>query len=73
MSLWFLAVEEEIKAVVEIKDTKVSELVSALSGFIAGEVRAKSLDIGTDVKVEGDLVKDWDVEDIKMRIGITRG
>jgi len=68
-----LAVEEEIKAVVEIKDTKVRELVSALSGFIAGEVRAELLDIGTDVKVEGDLVKDWDVEDIKMRIGITRG
>ncbi|MCX9010566.1 MAG: isoleucine--tRNA ligase [Candidatus Methanoperedens sp.] len=68
-----LAVEEEIKAVVEIKDAKVSELVSAFADFIAGEVRAKSLDIGTDVKVEGDLVKDWDVEDIRMRMGITRG
>ena len=67
-----LAVEEEIKASVEIKDAKVAELVSELKDFIAGEVRAKSLSIGTDVKVEGDLVKDWNVEDIEMKMGIAR-
>ncbi|SNQ59840.1 isoleucine--tRNA ligase [Candidatus Methanoperedens nitratireducens] len=67
-----LAVEEGIEASVEIKDTRVAELVSETKDFIAGEVRAKSLSIGTDVKVEGDLVKDWDVEDIKMKMGIAR-
>jgi isoleucyl-tRNA synthetase len=67
-----LAVEEEIKAVVEIRDASVVELVLELKDFIAGEVRAKSLDIGSDVKVKGDLVKDWDVEGVKMRMGIAR-
>ncbi|MDP2845463.1 MAG: DUF5915 domain-containing protein, partial [Candidatus Methanoperedens sp.] len=65
-----LAVEEEIKAVVEIRDANVVELVLELKDFIAGEVRAKSLVIGSDVEVEGALVKDWDVEGVKMRMGV---
>ncbi len=67
-----LAVEEEIKVVVEIKDVRVAELVSGLKDFIAGEVRAKSLVIGSDVDVRGDLVKDWDVEDVRMKMGIAK-
>ena len=67
-----LAVEEEIDAMVDIRDAQIAELVSELRDFIAGEVRAKSLAIGTDVKIEGDLMKDWDVEGIKMRMGIAR-
>jgi isoleucyl-tRNA synthetase len=67
-----LAVEEEIKAVVEIRDANVVELVLELKDFIAGEVRAKSLNIGSDVEVGGALVKDWDVEGVNMRIGVAR-
>ncbi|KAB2947825.1 MAG: isoleucyl-tRNA synthetase [Candidatus Methanoperedens nitroreducens] len=67
-----LAVEEEIRANVEIKDERVAVLVLEMKNFIAGEVRAKSLSIGPEVEVEGELVKDWDVEDVKMRIGIGR-
>ncbi|MDO9097786.1 MAG: DUF5915 domain-containing protein, partial [Candidatus Methanoperedens sp.] len=67
-----LAVEEEINAVVEITDANVVELVLELKDFIAGEVRAKSLVIGSDVEVEGALVKDWDVEGVKMRMGVGR-
>lgn len=67
-----LAVEEEIKALVEIKDKSVVELVLELKDFIAGEVRARSLTIGSDVKAKGDLVKEWEVEDVKMVIGISR-
>ncbi len=66
-----LAVEEEINVVAEIKDARVSKLVLELKDFIAGEVRAKSLSIG-EVEVTGDLVKDWDVEDVKIRIGVAR-
>jgi isoleucyl-tRNA synthetase len=65
-----LVVVEEINAHVEIKDSKVSELVNESSSIIAGEVRAKSLTIGTNVEVKGALVKDWDVEDVKMKMGI---
>ncbi|NJD52148.1 MAG: isoleucine--tRNA ligase [Candidatus Methanoperedens sp.] len=67
-----LAVEEEIRAAVEIKDERVAILVLEMKDFIAGEVRAKSLAIGPEVDVEGELVKDWDVEDVKMRVGIGR-
>jgi len=67
-----LAVEEEIKATVEIKDDRVAVLVLEKKDFIAGEVRAKSLMIGPEVEVDGELVKDWDVEDVKMRMGIGR-
>ncbi|MCE8428994.1 MAG: isoleucine--tRNA ligase [Candidatus Methanoperedens sp.] len=67
-----LAVEQEINVTVEIKDKRVLELVIDLKDFIAGEVRAKSIDIGSDAGIQGDLVKDWDVEDVKMRMGIGR-
>ncbi|MCZ7362827.1 MAG: class I tRNA ligase family protein, partial [Candidatus Methanoperedens sp.] len=66
-----LAVEEEIKALVEIKDARVLGLVSELKEFISGEVRAKSLILGQDVDVKGELVKDWDVEDVKMKMAIS--
>ncbi len=67
-----LAVEEEIKALVEIKDASVVERVLELKDFIAGEVRAKSLAISSDVEVTGDLMKEWDVEGVRMRMGIAR-
>jgi len=57
---------------VEITDKRVAVLVLEMKNFIAGEVRAKSLAIGPEVEVEGELVKDWDVEDVKMRMGIGR-
>jgi isoleucyl-tRNA synthetase len=67
-----LAVEEEINAVVEIRDERVLELVSESKDFISGEVRAKSMALGSGIEVEGDLVKDWDVEDVRMKMGICR-
>ena len=67
-----LAVEEEINAVVEIRDERVGALILDLKDFISGEVRASSLSIGNEIEAEGELVKDWDVEDVKMRIGIGR-
>jgi len=67
-----LAVEEEIRVTVEIKDDRVAVLVLEMKDFIAGEVRAKKLMIGPEVEVEGELVKDWDVEDVRMRIGIMK-
>ena len=67
-----LLVEEEMNAVVEIRDERVLELVSGSKDFISGEVRAKSMVLGSGIEVEGDLVKDWDVEDVKMKMGIVR-
>jgi hypothetical protein len=28
--------------------------------------------LGSGIEVEGDLVKDWDVEDVRMKMGICR-
>jgi len=67
-----LLVEEEINAVVDIRDERVLELVSGSKDFISGEVRAKSMVLGSGIEVEGDLVKEWDVEDVKMKMGIVR-
>ncbi|VVB84276.1 Isoleucine--tRNA ligase [uncultured archaeon] len=67
-----LAVEEEIDALVEIRDAKVLELVLRLKDFIAGEIRAKSLVMDRDIEVKGGLVKDWDVEDVKMKMAVSR-
>ncbi|MBE0521629.1 MAG: isoleucine--tRNA ligase [Candidatus Methanoperedenaceae archaeon] len=67
-----LDVEEEINAVVRISDDRVAGLVSERQEFIAGEVRAKSLTIGSGVDVQGGLVKDWDVEGIRMKIAVSR-
>ena len=67
-----LAVEEEIRASVEIREDRIAILVLKMKDFIAGEVRAKSLTIGPEVEVDGDLVKDWDVEDVRMKMGIAR-
>jgi isoleucyl-tRNA synthetase len=67
-----LAVEEEINAIVEIKDERVAALILDLKDFISGEVRASLFSIGPEVEAAGELVKDWDVEDVKMRMGIGR-
>jgi isoleucyl-tRNA synthetase len=50
----------------------VVDLVLDLEQLIASEVRANVQIIGFDVEVNGDLVKDWDVEGIAMHIGIAR-
>ncbi|MDP3106063.1 MAG: class I tRNA ligase family protein, partial [Candidatus Methanoperedens sp.] len=67
-----LLVEEEINAIVEIRDERVLELVSDSKDFISGEVRARSLVLGSGIEVEGSLVKDWDVEDVKMKMAVSR-
>ncbi len=67
-----LAVEENIKVIICIDDERVVDLVLDLEQLIASEVRANVQIIGFDVEVNGDLVKDWDVEGIAMHIGIAR-
>jgi isoleucyl-tRNA synthetase len=66
-----LAVDENIKVIIEIEDERVVDLVLDHENFISREVRAKVQIIGLDVDAEGDLVKDWDVEGISMHIGIS--
>ncbi|HIE32255.1 MAG TPA: isoleucine--tRNA ligase [Methanosarcinales archaeon] len=64
-----LEVNDCIGVAVELTDARVADLLRGMEGFIAEEVRAKEISIG-DTRAGGDLVKDWDVEGVKMRIGV---
>ena len=68
-----LRVEEEIEASVRLDDEEVAGLLERMKDYIAGEVRARRLQVGSLVKVEGSLVKDWSIEDLEMTIGVLRG
>jgi isoleucyl-tRNA synthetase len=67
-----LNVEDEIRAVVNINDERITDLVLEWEEFIAHEVRTKILVIGMDVEVKGALVKEWNVEGIQMTMGISK-
>ncbi len=40
--------------------------------IITGEVRVGSLAIALEIKADGELVKDWDVEGIMMKMTVSR-
>jgi isoleucyl-tRNA synthetase len=65
-----LEVNDWIKVTLGISDTRVSDFLNSMAGFVAGEVRARMMTIG-DMAASGDLVKDWDVEGVEMRIGVS--
>ena len=66
-----LDVEASIKAVVRIDDERICDLVLDWEAHIAGEVRSKLLIIGIDIEPDGDLVKEWDVEGISMKMSVS--
>ncbi len=67
-----LIVDENILVDVRIEDPRVLELVETLKALIAEEVRARVFKLGSKIKVSGSLVKDWDVEGISMKMGISK-
>jgi isoleucyl-tRNA synthetase len=67
-----LIVDENIRASVRIENKEVLKLIETLKSLIAEEVRADTLELGTDIDVCGALVKDWDVEGVAMKIGISK-
>ncbi len=67
-----LAVEAEIDVFVQVGDGQLVDLIDTWRDFISEEIRAKKLELGTDVQVKGDLVREWMIESVEMRFGITR-
>jgi isoleucyl-tRNA synthetase len=67
-----LVVDENIRASVRIEDERVLKLVETLKNLIAEEVRADVLDLGSDIDASGVLIKDWDVEGVAMKMGISK-
>ena len=67
-----LRVEDQIRAVVNVDSSKILDLILGQKGYIANEVRASELEMGQNLDVLGELVKDWEVEEMKLRVGISR-
>ncbi|WP_319507420.1 isoleucine--tRNA ligase [uncultured Methanolobus sp.] len=67
-----LAVDDNIKSHIQINDERVLDLVLDREQFIARETRSNVQVIGLDVDTSGSLEKDWDVEGISMKIGISK-
>jgi isoleucyl-tRNA synthetase len=64
-----LEVNDWIRVAVELSDERIAGLLQGMENFIAEEVRAKEISI-SDAAAAGDLVKDWTVESVEMRIGV---
>ena len=67
-----LNVEDFISAFVSVNDARITGLMGSQIAFISSEVRAESLDIGHDEDVAGDFIKDWVVEGVEMKLGISK-
>ncbi|MGA9098449.1 MAG: isoleucine--tRNA ligase [Methanotrichaceae archaeon] len=67
-----LRVEDQIRAAVDIEDKSVLDLVMKQKNYIAGEVRASQMEIGSGLDVTGKLSKDWDIENLRIVIGIDK-
>ncbi|MDY6964363.1 MAG: isoleucine--tRNA ligase [Halobacteriota archaeon] len=67
-----LNVEDYISASVSVKDERIARLMGDWEPFISEEIRAKDLKIGNDVTVQSEYVKDWVVEGVEMKLGISR-
>ncbi len=67
-----LIVDDNIIALVQIDDDRVLDLVDTLGELLAEEVRASILELSNEDEITGDLVKDWEVEGIAMKIGIAK-
>jgi len=67
-----LRVEDQIRAVVDIESKPILDLAMLRKDHIASEVRAAQFELGLGLDVRGKLVKDWEIEDVCVRIGIER-
>lgn len=65
-----LEVDEMILTSLRIEDEKVERLVKRHGEFIKNETRSKELRFGD---ASGELVIEWDVEGMKITIGISKG
>jgi isoleucyl-tRNA synthetase len=65
-----LNVEDQIKVGISVDRENVLKLLQGLKNYIANEVRASSLDMGKDVVIQGKLIKEWTIEDLKVKIGV---
>jgi isoleucyl-tRNA synthetase len=67
-----LRVEDKITVSIDMDDGDVLDLALRQKDYIAGEVRATEIEMGLGLDVKGRLIKDWDIEDLRVKIGINK-
>ncbi|NYT00160.1 MAG: isoleucine--tRNA ligase [Methanocellales archaeon] len=67
-----LAVEDKIDVFVQVEDGALADLIGSWRNFISDEVRAKKLELGANIKVRGDLIRQWKIDNVDMMFGIIR-
>ncbi|MHC1595809.1 MAG: isoleucine--tRNA ligase [Candidatus Syntropharchaeales archaeon] len=67
-----LRMEDKVDLIIVIPDAVVVELISPWIDHISSEVRAAKLELGVDLACSSDTIKEWDVEGVKITIGLSR-
>jgi isoleucyl-tRNA synthetase len=67
-----LRVEDKIKVSLKSDDKRIMGLIEGKKDYIAGEVRAINMKLTKQGDVEGELIKDWIIEDLKFKIGLNK-
>ena len=70
-----LKVEQSVDLVVQFSDAESAELAAMFENYLSNETRAESVKIaGPSDKVrwkEFEFVKDWEIDDLKLKVGMT--
>jgi isoleucyl-tRNA synthetase len=67
-----LKVEDQIRAVVNIESKPILDLALRQKEYIARETRSTEFELGLGMDVGGDLVKDWEIEGLRVKIGLQK-
>jgi isoleucyl-tRNA synthetase len=67
-----LKVEDQIRAVVNIDSKPILDLALRQKEYIAQETRSAEFELGLGLDVGGDLVKDWEIEGLRVKIGLQK-
>ncbi|MBN2733347.1 MAG: isoleucine--tRNA ligase [Methanomicrobiaceae archaeon] len=67
-----LNVEDSIIAEISILDERIKGLLAPWKDAISGEIRAREFVLQTNIKDDADMVQEWDVEGVAMKMAISR-
>jgi isoleucyl-tRNA synthetase len=67
-----LRVEDQIKVSLKLDDKRIMGLIEGKKDYIAGEVRAVNMELAKNEDIEGELIKEWIIEDLKLKIGLNK-
>ncbi len=66
-----LKVEDRIDLALVIPDDEVIRLISPWIDHISGEVRAENVEVGCNLALSGEHIREWDVEGLRITISLS--